>query len=103
MNNPFVYQGAIERNIYGWMDACGSTKFEVKLKRNGEQVFSGFFLTFEEARQALMSAAALFPLKQGGSICTHGRQRSKCKDCGGSSICTHGRVRSTCKDCGGGS
>ena len=24
------------------------------------------------------------------SICTHGRVRSKCKDCGGGSICTHG-------------
>ena len=36
------------------------------------------------------------------SACPHGRQRPKCKECGGSSICEHGRRRSTCKDCGGG-
>ena len=33
--------------------------------------------------------------------CPHGRQRSKCKECGGSGICEHGRVRYSCKDCGG--
>jgi len=31
--------------------------------------------------------------------CEHGRQRSKCKECGGSSICEHGRQRSRCKEC----
>ena len=35
-------------------------------------------------------------------MCEHGRERSKCKACGGSSFCEHGRRRSTCKDCGGG-
>ena len=35
------------------------------------------------------------------SICEHGRQRSKCKECGGASICEHGRRRSRCKECGG--
>jgi hypothetical protein len=40
----------------------------------------------------------------GGSICEHGRRRrSQCKDCGGGSICEHGRIRSQCKECGGGS
>ena len=34
--------------------------------------------------------------------CPHGRQRSKCKECGGKGICEHGRVRSQCKECGGG-
>ena len=34
--------------------------------------------------------------------CPHGRQRSKCKECGGCGICEHGRQRSQCKDCGGG-
>ena len=34
--------------------------------------------------------------------CEHGRQRSKCKDCGRGHICEHNRRRSTCKDCGGG-
>ena len=38
----------------------------------------------------------------GGSLCEHGRQRSRCKECGGSGICEHGRRRSTCKECGGG-
>ena len=33
--------------------------------------------------------------------CEHGRQRSRCKDCGGASICEHNRRRSQCKDCGG--
>ena len=37
----------------------------------------------------------------GSSFCEHGRQRNRCKDCGGSSICEHGRRRSQCKDCGG--
>jgi hypothetical protein len=37
----------------------------------------------------------------GRSICQHGRQKSLCKDCGGSSICQHGRQKNKCKDCGG--
>ena len=39
----------------------------------------------------------------GSAICEHGRERSECKECGGSSICEHGRVRCVCKECGGGS
>ena len=39
----------------------------------------------------------------GACICEHGRVRSKCKECGGASICEHGRVRSKCKECGGAS
>jgi hypothetical protein len=35
------------------------------------------------------------------SACPHGRQRSRCKECGGASICEHGRVRYQCKECGG--
>ena len=38
----------------------------------------------------------------GSAVCTHGKERYTCKDCGGSGICTHGRQRSQCKDCGGG-
>ncbi len=37
----------------------------------------------------------------GASICEHGRQKYQCKDCGGASICEHGRFKSHCKDCGG--
>ena len=37
------------------------------------------------------------------SACPHGRQRSKCKECGGASICEHGRERYKCKECGGAS
>ena len=33
--------------------------------------------------------------------CPHGRQKSKCKECGGSGICEHERRKSTCKECGG--
>ena len=39
----------------------------------------------------------------GASICAHGRRRSNCKECGGTSICAHGRRRSRCKECGGAS
>ena len=39
----------------------------------------------------------------GSGLCEHGRERTVCKDCGGSSsLCEHGRQRSTCKECGGG-
>ena len=37
----------------------------------------------------------------GSGLCEHGRQRSRCKECGGSSLCEHGRQRTRCKDCGG--
>ena len=39
----------------------------------------------------------------GGSICEHEREKSKCKECGGGSICEHGRIKLICKECGGGS
>jgi hypothetical protein len=39
----------------------------------------------------------------GGSICSHGRLRTRCKECGGTSICSHGRQKSACKECGGSS
>ena len=37
----------------------------------------------------------------GVGLCDHGKQRSRCKDCGGSSICEHNRIRTTCVECGG--
>ena len=61
-SGSFLYQGVIERNIYGWEDSCGRTKYEVKLIRKGEQVFSGFFPTLEGARQA--RECALVPFKR---------------------------------------
>ena len=33
--------------------------------------------------------------------CPHGRQRYRCKECGGSGICEHGRRRSQCRECKG--
>lgn len=33
--------------------------------------------------------------------CEHGRQKSRCNDCGGTSFCEHGRQKSQCKECGG--
>ena len=35
------------------------------------------------------------------TVCTHGRRRNQCKECGGSSICVHGRRRIQCKECTG--
>ena len=35
--------------------------------------------------------------------CPHGKQKSKCRDCGGVSFCEHDRRRTICRDCGGGS
>jgi hypothetical protein len=37
----------------------------------------------------------------GVGICEHGRRRSQCKECGGAGICEHGRIRHYCKECGG--
>lgn len=42
-------------------------------------------------------------VKQERNKCAHGRQRSRCRECGGSSICAHGRQRSRCRECGGSS
>jgi hypothetical protein len=33
--------------------------------------------------------------------CSHGKQKQKCKFCGGSSICKHGKQKQKCKFCGG--
>ena len=33
--------------------------------------------------------------------CIHGRQKSRCKECGGSQICKHKRNKAYCKECGG--
>jgi len=38
----------------------------------------------------------------GCEICIHGKLKSYCKECGGSQICIHGKRRSICKECGGG-
>ena len=38
---------------------------------------------------------------RGSGFCEHGRERSRCKECGGVGVCEHGRRRSFCKDCGG--
>lgn len=33
--------------------------------------------------------------------CPHGRQKDRCKDCGGSAICLHGKQKRFCRVCGG--
>uniref|UniRef100_A0A0G4GSN2 Uncharacterized protein n=1 Tax=Chromera velia CCMP2878 TaxID=1169474 RepID=A0A0G4GSN2_9ALVE len=38
----------------------------------------------------------------GKIICDHGRERTKCKECGGGSICPHNKLRYTCRQCGKG-
>ena len=45
------------------------------------------------------TAAKNYNTYNGG--CPHGRQRSKCKECGGSEICQHQKLRNMCKDCRG--
>jgi hypothetical protein len=35
------------------------------------------------------------------SVCQHGREKHKCKDCG-TGYCQHGRRKEVCKDCGTG-
>ena len=37
----------------------------------------------------------------GAGICPHQRERSKCKESGGAGLCPHQRQRSRCKECGG--
>jgi hypothetical protein len=37
----------------------------------------------------------------GSGICPHARQKRHCKECGGSGICPHGRQKRRCKECGG--
>lgn len=36
----------------------------------------------------------------GIGICEHNRRKSQCRDCGGSQICEHKRKKSTCRECG---
>ena len=42
-------------------------------------------------------------LNPGPTICQHGKQKNKCKECGGSGICKHFKQKSLCKECGGSS
>ena len=35
--------------------------------------------------------------------CQQGRQKSRCKECGGSSICNHGKLKQLCAQCDGSS
>ena len=37
----------------------------------------------------------------GSGICSHGKQKSQCRECGGSAFCSHGKWKSQCKECGG--
>ena len=37
----------------------------------------------------------------GSAFCSHGKQKRKCKECGGSAFCSHGKQKSECKECGG--
>ena len=57
----------------------------------------------DSAPRTRAKAKAPLGWKMARKKCEHGRERSRCKECGGSSICEHGRRRTMCKDCGGGS
>jgi len=37
----------------------------------------------------------------GSQICKHGKQKAYCKECGGSQICEHGKQKLKCRECGG--
>jgi hypothetical protein len=39
------------------------------------------------------------PKKSSRHVCPHGRQKSRCRDCGGAAFCQHGRIRYDCRDC----
>jgi hypothetical protein len=39
----------------------------------------------------------------GSQLCIHDRRKSQCRECEGSSFCEHDKRRNTCVDCGGGS
>ena len=41
------------------------------------------------------------PVRRPVKKCPHGRQRARCRDCGGASFCMRGRQQHTCRDCGG--
>jgi hypothetical protein len=41
--------------------------------------------------------------RQISARCQHGRQKSRCKECGGSSICKHGKLKQLCAQCDGSS
>jgi len=41
--------------------------------------------------------------RRGNKKCQHGKQKSRCVDCGGAGICEHKRRRTDCKDCDGSS
>jgi hypothetical protein len=37
--------------------------------------------------------------KKSRVLCPHGRQKSRCRDCGGVAFCMHGRIRYDCREC----
>ena len=39
----------------------------------------------------------------GVGICIHNKLKGICKECGGKQLCKHDKIKSKCKDCGGGS
>jgi hypothetical protein len=41
--------------------------------------------------------------RQISALCQHGRQKSRCKECGGSSICEHSKLKQLCAQCDGSS
>ena len=48
------------------------------------------------------SKCGIYNSKIKKGICLHGKQKTRCKECGGGSICEHNKRRSVCVVCGGG-
>ena len=67
-------------------------------KKYGTVKWLGKFFSCEHGRQRSKCKEC-----GGSQICEHGRQRCQCKDCDGSEICEHERFRSVCRECNGGS
>ena len=49
--------------------------------------------------EAARAEAPAHAAKAARSRCVHGRQKNKCKECGGRNVCEHGRQRQMCKEC----
>ena len=41
------------------------------------------------------------PTKVRKGYCTHGKQKARCRECGGSALCMHGKEKARCRECGG--
>ena len=65
----------------------------------GNQLSEEYAVTVKVEVEDIPAKPKSIEVKRGRMKCEHGREKSKCKDCGGSSICKHEKIRSRCKEC----